>query len=223
MLGWLLCAAATVAAYVGWVHPSLRLWRGVLTHGNPAHTAMALTFDDGPHPLWAPLLADTLEAHGAHGTFFLVGMEAQRYPAITARLLRGGHQIASHSMTHPYPNLTALPAAAVRREVVQADATLSALTHVKHIALFRPPGGGINTAVLQAVRAERERIGWWSISTADAGMPPPAYIVSRLRSGTRPGAVALLHERGNTVAGLDTFLRDPPRGYAFVTFDEVLR
>lgn len=221
--GWWACAGVTVAVYLAWVQPSLRLWRGVVTHGNTARAAVAFTFDDGPHPLWAPLLADSLERHGARGTFFLVGMEAQRYPGLTARLLQGGHQIASHSMTHPYPNLTALPAAAVRREVGQAQAVLAAQAREPRIALFRPPGGGVNAAVLRAVRDGGERIGWWSVSTADATQPVPAAIVSRLRQGTRPGAVVLLHQRGNTVAALEQYLANPPRGYRFLTFDDVVK
>jgi len=222
LAGWVATGVVTTLAYVGVVNPGLRLWEGEKTHGNPAVRTVALTFDDGPHPLWAPLLADSLERHGARGTFMLVGKEAVLYPELVARLARGGHQIASHSMTHPYPNLTTLPAARVDREVVESTAVLQQLSH-QQIIDFRPPGGGVNDAVLQAVRRHGLRIAWWSYSMADAEGPTPTAILGRLVSGMRPGSVALLHERANTVPAVETLLASPEAGrFRYVTFDELI-
>jgi peptidoglycan/xylan/chitin deacetylase (PgdA/CDA1 family) len=223
LLGWLLTSLVVGVGYWWVTRPDLRWWDGVVTHGNPARQAVALTFDDGPHPLWAPLLADTLERHGARGTFFLVGEEALVYPEITTRLARAGHEVGAHSYTHPYPNLTVLPATQVEWEVQASDALLAQFT--KHpTAWFRPPGGGINDAVILAVDRHHMRIGWWSYNAADAASPAPATTLYRLTHSLRPGSVVLLHQRENTAAALEQFFAaGGGKEYDCATFSDITR
>jgi peptidoglycan/xylan/chitin deacetylase (PgdA/CDA1 family) len=218
---WLIGCVGLTLAYWHAVRPDLRYWPGMRTHGDPARNAVALTFDDGPHPLWTPLLADTLTRAGAKGTFFLVGVEAQKYPELVARLRRAGHEVASHSHTHPYPNLTAYPPDRIAAEIRQSRALLAQLTR-DAVPLFRPPGGGVNDAVLAALRDEGMTLAWWSANCADAASPPPAETVARLRAGLRPGAILLLHARGATCAALAHYLATPEaRRYTFESFSAV--
>src|SRR5436305_9326701 len=63
--------------------------------------AIALTFDDGPHPVETPRVLELLERHGARGTFFMVGKSARRHPEIVARAAAAGHAVANHSWDHP--------------------------------------------------------------------------------------------------------------------------
>jgi peptidoglycan/xylan/chitin deacetylase (PgdA/CDA1 family) len=220
LAGWLACSLVITAVYWAAVRPELRLWRGMATHGGGAR--VALTFDDGPDPLWAPLLADTLERHGARGTFFLVGREAMMYPELTARLARGGHEIGNHSYTHPYPNLTRLSPAGVRSEVAQADALLTQFTD-QPIYWLRPPGGGVNDAVIAAARAHGMRLGWWSYNAADAADAPAAITAARLRQHLRPGTAVLLHQRRQTVEALARFFAAGEGAhYDYTTFTELM-
>ena len=62
---------------------------------------IALTFDDGPHPVYTPQILDTLKEYGVHATFFLIGENAERNPELVRRILREGHEIGNHSDTHP--------------------------------------------------------------------------------------------------------------------------
>ena len=48
--------------------------------GDPNANVAALTFDDGPHPVFTPQILDILTAKGVKATFFLVGREAERHP-----------------------------------------------------------------------------------------------------------------------------------------------
>jgi len=219
-IGFLVSSLVVTLVYCWYVRPDLRFWDGMVTHGDPGRRTVALTFDDGPHPLWAPLLADTLERHGAHGTFMLVGMEAQRYPELTARLVRGGHQLANHSMTHPYPNLTAFNNTRIAKEVQDGNRVLERFTG-QLIYDFRPPGGGINNGVLEEVKRQGMRIAWWSASAADAESPSPGGTYYRLQMSLRPGAVELMHERDNTVLTLEHFLTNDHRNFKYETFTEV--
>ncbi|HEY3418709.1 MAG TPA: polysaccharide deacetylase family protein, partial [Armatimonadota bacterium] len=221
LAGWLITSLLVALLYVAIIHPDLRLWRGVDTHGNTHRRAVALTFDDGPDPLWAPLIADTLERHGARGTFFLVGVDAQRYPEIAARLARGGHQVGNHSMTHPYPNLTAFPPKQISWEILNAAKLLQQFTR-QQIVDFRPPGGGVNDALLRTAKAHGMRVAWWSQNAGDWSSPTPELITSRLQRTLRPGSVMLLHEREHTVAALENYLAGGVNtGYTYITFTEM--
>jgi peptidoglycan-N-acetylglucosamine deacetylase len=62
---------------------------------------IAITFDDGPDPQWTPKILDVLKQKGVKATFFLIGVEAQKYPGITKRLYDEGHEIGNHTFTHP--------------------------------------------------------------------------------------------------------------------------
>ena len=43
---------------------------------------IALTFDDGPHPVYTPIILDILKEYGVRGTFFIIGENAERYPEL---------------------------------------------------------------------------------------------------------------------------------------------
>ena len=61
---------------------------------------MALTFDDGPHPQGTPAVLSALAAHGARATFFLVGEQVERRPALAREVHDAGHEVALHCHRH---------------------------------------------------------------------------------------------------------------------------
>src|SRR5207245_9328439 len=62
---------------------------------------VAITFDDGPGPRWTPKILDILKAANVKATFFVVGVNAERYPALVRRIVDEGHEIANHTYYHP--------------------------------------------------------------------------------------------------------------------------
>ena len=62
---------------------------------------VALSFDDGPDPKWTPRILDVLKRKGAHGTFMLIGDEAQQNIGLMQRIVREGNEIGNHTYTHP--------------------------------------------------------------------------------------------------------------------------
>jgi cellulose synthase/poly-beta-1,6-N-acetylglucosamine synthase-like glycosyltransferase/spore germination protein YaaH/peptidoglycan/xylan/chitin deacetylase (PgdA/CDA1 family) len=62
---------------------------------------MALTFDDGPDPLYTPKILDILKQYKAPATFFLVGLAAESNIALVRRMIDEGHEIGNHTFTHP--------------------------------------------------------------------------------------------------------------------------
>ena len=62
---------------------------------------ISITFDDGPDPQWTPKILDVLKEKGVKATFFLIGVEAEKYPSLTKRIYAEGHEIGNHTFTHP--------------------------------------------------------------------------------------------------------------------------
>ncbi len=62
---------------------------------------VAITFDDGPDPEWTPKILDVLKAKNATATFFLIGIQADKFSGLTKRIQREGHAIGNHTFTHP--------------------------------------------------------------------------------------------------------------------------
>jgi peptidoglycan/xylan/chitin deacetylase (PgdA/CDA1 family) len=61
----------------------------------------AITFDDGPDPLWTPQVLDELKRNGMKATFFVLGKRAEQYPELIRRAIAEGHEIGVHSYSHP--------------------------------------------------------------------------------------------------------------------------
>ena len=78
---------------------------------------IALTFDDGPYPIFTPMLLDVLHDLRVPATFFLIGHDAQQWPELTRRIEADGNEIADHTYTHP--NLDQETPDEVRKEILE--------------------------------------------------------------------------------------------------------
>src|SRR5919201_5274731 len=63
-------------------------------------SAVALTFDDGPHPRGTPATLEVLRAAGVRATFFLVGEQVERHASVAAEIVAAGHPIEVHGYRH---------------------------------------------------------------------------------------------------------------------------
>src|SRR4030095_12805818 len=101
---------------------------------------IALTFDDGPSATLTPKLLDLLAAHHIKATFFVIGENVAEHPEIVTRAAREGHEIASHSWSHP--NLGKMSDEGVRSQLQRTDDAIKSATGARP-ALMRPPYGSI--------------------------------------------------------------------------------
>lgn len=140
---------------------------------------LALTFDDGPNPIWTPRLLDLLARRGVRATFFLVGSHAQAEPALVRKIAAAGHLIGNHSWSHL--NLALAPARRIEEELTRASQTLEQITGAP-VRFFRPPFGARRPEVLRTAR----RLGLvpvlWNAMTSDWKNPSAISISSRLQS-----------------------------------------
>jgi len=155
--------------------------------------AVALTFDDGPHPDATPQVLELLAAADARATFFLVGEQVDRRPALAAEIAAAGHAIGLHGHTHRC-ELRLGPGALADDRRRGLDA-IERATGVRP-GLHRPPYGAASAAGLWlARRAGLETVLWsrWGRDwRARAGGDGVAADV--LRGGAPERDIVLLHD-----------------------------
>ena len=97
---------------------------------------MAITFDDGPDPEWTPKILDVLKREHVPATFFLIGIQAENFAAITSRIYREGHEIGNHTFTHP--DISNLGPTLTKVELNLTEQLFASRLGIRTI-LFRPP------------------------------------------------------------------------------------
>jgi peptidoglycan/xylan/chitin deacetylase (PgdA/CDA1 family)/spore germination protein YaaH len=97
---------------------------------------IAITFDDGPDPEWTPKMLDVLKREHAPATFFLIGIQADKFSDVTARIYREGHEIGNHTFTHP--DISNIGKSMMKLELNLTERLFSSRLGVRTI-LFRPP------------------------------------------------------------------------------------
>jgi len=196
----------------------------------PAHT-IALTFDDGPDPKWTPRILGVLRKHGVHATFFVVGSQVARNPALTRRLLDEGHEIGAHTFTHP--RLGDIPGWRSDLELSQTQLALAYSAGIT-TSLLRPPYSSspeaLDATSWSTVR-DAARDGYLTVlNDADSRDWEKPGVDAIVRNSTPPGdttagTVVLLHDAGGnraqTVVALDRLIPQlKQRGYRFTTISE---
>ena len=173
------------------VWPRLRQALGVEDR-TASGAGFALTFDDGPHAQGTPAVLDVLAAAGVRATFFLVGEQLRRNPALGAEIVAAGHAVGLHCDRHR--NLLRLTPRQVREDIERAQATIEDLTG-RTPALYRPPYGILNSSALRLARRRGWRTLLWSAWGRDwEARATPASIASRVTDGAGEGSVLLLHD-----------------------------
>ena len=194
---------------------------------------VALTFDDGPNPVWTSQVLADLQAAGMHATFFVVGVHAQRFPGLVEQEWQDGMAIGNHTLHHE-PLLFAKPAA-VRASLTQTASIIKGITHDPCLWLFRPPYGDLaaNSGGANEIRSEGYTIVNWDTQGHDWMRPAAALIVQRVVAHLHPGAIILLHDgapdtesqdRSQTVQALPQILAAlKARGLVSVTLPQLLK
>jgi peptidoglycan-N-acetylglucosamine deacetylase len=176
--------------------------------GSPGPLPVALTFDDGPWPHSTAQILAILTQRQAPATFFVVGRQVQRYPALVRQELAAEMAVGHHSYSHPQP-FDHLPPARLRAEIARGRRSLPPLG--VHPVGFRPPGGAASPAVVAAAQQVGDPTVLWSVDPADWHPGVTAdQLVQRVLAAARPGAVVLLHDGGGnrsaTVAALPAII-----------------
>jgi peptidoglycan/xylan/chitin deacetylase (PgdA/CDA1 family) len=184
---------------------------------------IAMTFDDGPSAALTPKLLDLLAARHIKATFFVIGENVAEHPEIVARAAREGHEIASHSWSHP--NLAKMSLESVRSQLQRTDDAIKSATG-KRPTLMRPPYGSITEREKRWIHDEfGYDIILWDVDPLDWKRPGPAVVRNRILKETRSGSIVLSHDihPGTIEAMPSTFDELEAKGFKFVTVSELIR
>lgn len=172
-------------------------------------SAVALTFDDGPHPVYTPQVLNLLRSYGVRATFCLVGTQVRLYPALVARIVREGHSLCNHTWHHD-TLLGTRSAAEIRSDLARTNTEIQRAAPGARIRYFRHPGGAWTPLAIQ-VAAQLGMVSiHWDIDPRDWSRPPAQQIADYVIRYTRRGSIILLHDAGGdrsaTVAACRTIL-----------------
>lgn len=188
---------------------------------------VALTYDDGPHPVYTPQILNILAKYHVKATFFMIGRLMEKYPGVVAEVLKEGHQIANHTYTHPR-NIEADTSSQVIRELDKCEEVIERMTG-KRAKLFRPPRGLIDSTVFSIAQEEEYQTILWTVSADHHDAPTPQLMAERVLKLIRPGGIILAHDgtfptRWKDVQATPLIIEGlRKRGYRFVTVNELLK
>ena len=188
-------AAGAGAAWVGYAWVPHLLTVNAARRGAGGDRRIALTFDDGPDPVYTPRVLDILGARGVPASFFLVGARAARAPDTVRRMASAGHEVASHGWSHT--SLWLCGPARTEHEIARAQDVLGDLAGAapRH---FRPPWGMVNAAMFGALRRHRLWCVLWSVQPEGLRPAPAEAQVRRVLRRAHPGAIVDLHDAEGT-------------------------
>lgn len=189
---------------------------------------VALTFDDGPNPVYTPQVLDLLREYHAKATFFLIGKRMEAYPDLVQREVREGHELGNHTFSHV--TLSGKPRSIFSNEVYKTQTLINRYQKPPRIKLLRPPGGRVNPDTVDfSEKSHFEVILWsWQQDPKDWSNPGVAHIVRHVLKNIKTGHIILLHDSGGnrkqTIAALKIIIPAlEKQGYRFETLYDLLK
>ena len=150
----------------------------------------ALTYDDGPDPVWTPRVLDVLASHGATATFFVLGPEAERAPESLRRAQAEGHELALHADRHV--RHTELDAAELTADTGRALERLGNLG--VHPRRWRAPYGVMTDHTRKLADQLDLELVHWDVDTHDWRGDSAASMFATCSPAIGEGSVVLMHD-----------------------------
>ena len=185
-------AAVGLAAYAS---PSLAAVGALRYPGvvrRVAGDAVALTFDDGPHPEGTAAVLAELERLGMTATFYVVSSQARRAPHVLRDIVAAGHELGLHGGRHVPHAL--VPPLILERGLARARVEIEALAGVE-LRTLRAPFGAASLSTLRfSARTGMPLVGWSRWGRDWERGATPESIARRSAAGVRAGDILLLHD-----------------------------
>ncbi|WP_347553163.1 polysaccharide deacetylase family protein (plasmid) [Pseudalkalibacillus hwajinpoensis] len=158
-----------------------------------SRNAIALTFDDGPDPIYTSHLLDILAKYGVKATFFVVGSKVEKYPELVKRMKLEGHSIGIHHYSHV--SSWFLSPLQLKKQLNQCRLIIEKYTQEKPV-YYRPPWGHFNLFAL--LIAKEYEVVLWSHIFQDWKVKKSGDLIRRMKTVDRDGSIFVLHDSGTT-------------------------
>jgi peptidoglycan/xylan/chitin deacetylase (PgdA/CDA1 family) len=188
-----LSAAWYAVATIGVFFPRLEMYGPIVSRGTAGRRSVALTFDDGPHPVTTRRILAVLAGTRHRATFFVLGDKVRRHPDVVLEIHAAGHTVGVHGDSHDRLHAFRMPWR-VDRELSRAARAVEDATGVRP-RFFRPPLGHTSVTTTRGVRRAGLTIVGWSTRGLDGmrGRTPEA-VVARVARDVTDGAIVMLHD-----------------------------
>ncbi len=204
------------------------IWNGTIV--NPAassgsklkiqkeHSLIALTFDDGPHPVYTPQLLDGLKRRDIKASFFLMGKNIEGNEPIVQRMYDEGHLIGNHTFDHV--RLSKISESDACNQITKTSNAIYKITG-QYPTFVRPPFGewrkGLDCAITMLPV-------FWDVDPLDWNSNNTEQIVRKVISSIEEGDIILMHDSYDTSVKAALQIVDilTKQGYDFVTVDQLL-
>ncbi|MRH41920.1 polysaccharide deacetylase family protein [Aquibacillus halophilus] len=187
---------------------------------------VALTFDDGPNPLYTSQLLEIFRKVDGKATFFMIGEEMIKHPEVVKAVSENLHEIGNHTYSHP--KLTELSSDDCFNELVKTENLIKEMTGKKPTT-FRPPYLDYNQDTATVVEEfEYSVIGALNMEAQDWEQPGVEHILSKSLKHVKNGSILIFHDgygdRSQTIEAVRNLVTEiDNQGYQFVTVSELLR
>lgn len=179
---------------------------------------IALTFDDGPHPLYTPKLLEGLKERQVTATFFVTGENAALYPELIEQMQEAGHIVGNH--TYHHVQLSSVGEEIFLQELMETNRVLEGILE-EEVVYVRPPFGDWEKTIEQEINMFPVL---WDIDPLDWCTANTEQIVKRVLGKAEDNAIILLHDEYATSieAALTIIDKLQQEGYEFVTVEQIL-
>lgn len=182
---------------------------------------IAISFDCAWGTEHTDAILKALDQNDVRCTFFMVEFWTEKYPEYVKKIDEAGHEIGTHSKTHPY--MSKLSEAEIRAELSSSSEAITAVTG-KKVDLFRPPYGDYDNLVIDTAKSMGIYSIQWDVDSLDWKDLSATDIAMRIINGVKPGSIILCHNNGlHTAEALPLiFSTLQNRGYEFVPIGELI-
>lgn len=185
----------------------------------------ALTFDDGPDPLFTSAVLEILQRYHIKATFFIVGQSAEIHPWLVQREIAEGHEIANHTWSHP--DLRSQTEVRTQAEIEKTGLLIEKYQGQKG-GYFRPPRRLYRKETLAIAERNGYKTVLWTVCAENSKSKTPEEMAKRVINAARPGMIILAHDgrldRRPTLDALPLIIEGlQEQGYTFVRLDTLIK
>lgn len=166
-------------------------------------------------------ILETLKNNNVHITFFIVGDWVDKYPEAVKKINEAGHEIGSHSNTHPHVNK--LSAEKNLEEINLSVAKIQKITGQK-TNIYRAPYGEYSNTVIKTAEENGYYTIQWNLDTLDYKGLTGEQMWNRLKNKLENGAIILSHNgTKHTADSLDMLIKNiKSKGYEIITVSQLI-
>lgn len=182
---------------------------------------LAISFDCAWGTDYTDKLLSTMSENDIKCTFFMVEFWTEKHPDYVKKISDMGHEIGTHSATHPH--MSKMGKSAIEKELESSKKAISDITN-KPVELFRAPFGEYNNTVIETAYEKGLYTIQWDVDSLDWKDLSASEITARVLGKVKNGSIVLFHNQGkHTAEAIKLIIPElKKQGYTFVTIGELI-